>query len=174
MPTFLQETISELTHWIRLWCWEEKGTTEDEMAGWHHRLNGREFEQTLGESDGKEAWQAPVHGVVKSRTRLSSWTITWGWRPVAVMLLFLLLQLKNEPSKDGVCCHDLPSFPAVLASGCNSHSLSRGLHSAEALLQQPVWVCSRTGSQNSVTPRAPHTIQFALSPTWASLHKTYS
>ena len=23
---------------------EEKGTTEDEMAGWHHRLNGREFE----------------------------------------------------------------------------------------------------------------------------------
>ena len=29
--------------------WErEKGTTEDEMAGWHHRLNGHEFEQTLG------------------------------------------------------------------------------------------------------------------------------
>ena len=25
------------------WRWEEKGTTEDEMAGWHHRLNGREF-----------------------------------------------------------------------------------------------------------------------------------
>ena len=27
---------------------EEKGTTEDEMVGWHHRLNGHEFEQTLG------------------------------------------------------------------------------------------------------------------------------
>ena len=27
---------------------EEKGTTEDEMAGWHHRLNGYEFEQTPG------------------------------------------------------------------------------------------------------------------------------
>ena len=26
------------------WKWEEKGTTEDEMAGWHHRLNGHEFE----------------------------------------------------------------------------------------------------------------------------------
>ena len=25
------------------WGWEEKGTTEDEMVGWHHRLNGREF-----------------------------------------------------------------------------------------------------------------------------------
>ena len=26
------------------WRWEEKGTTEDEMAGWHHWLNGHEFE----------------------------------------------------------------------------------------------------------------------------------
>ena len=26
------------------WRWEEKGITEDEMAGWHHRLNGHEFE----------------------------------------------------------------------------------------------------------------------------------
>ena len=31
---------------------EEKGTTEDEMVGWHHRLNGHEFEQALG--DGEE------------------------------------------------------------------------------------------------------------------------
>ena len=28
----------------RDWVQEEKGTTEDEMAGWHHRLDGREFE----------------------------------------------------------------------------------------------------------------------------------
>ena len=32
---------------------EEKGTTEDEMAGWHHRLDGREFEWTLGVGDGQ-------------------------------------------------------------------------------------------------------------------------
>jgi len=31
---------------------EEKGTTEDEMVGWHHRLNGHEFEQTLGDGEG--------------------------------------------------------------------------------------------------------------------------
>ena len=48
----------ELTHWKRLWCWEglweeEKGTTEDEMAGWHHSLNGREFEWTLGVGNGQ-------------------------------------------------------------------------------------------------------------------------
>ena len=34
------------------WEQEEKGTTEDEMAGWHHQLNGREFEWTLGDGDG--------------------------------------------------------------------------------------------------------------------------
>ena len=31
----------------------EKETTEDEMVGWHHRLNGPEFEQTPGDSEGQ-------------------------------------------------------------------------------------------------------------------------
>ena len=38
----------------RDWGQKEKGTTEDEMAGWHHQLNGREFEWTLGVDDGQE------------------------------------------------------------------------------------------------------------------------
>ena len=49
--------------------WEEKGTTEDEMVGWHHWLNGHEFEQTAGDSEGQGS-QAAVHGVAKSQTRL--------------------------------------------------------------------------------------------------------
>ena len=32
---------------------EEKGTTEDERVGWHHQLNGHEFEQTLGDGEGQ-------------------------------------------------------------------------------------------------------------------------
>ena len=32
---------------------EEKGMAEDEMVGWHHRLNGREFEQTPGDGEGQ-------------------------------------------------------------------------------------------------------------------------
>ena len=36
----------------RDWGQEEKRTTEDEMAGWHHRLDGREFEWTPGVGDG--------------------------------------------------------------------------------------------------------------------------
>ena len=47
----------KLTHWKRPWCWErlgkEKGATEDEMAGWHHWLDGHEFGQTPGVGDGQ-------------------------------------------------------------------------------------------------------------------------
>ena len=37
----------------RDWGQEEKGTTEDEMVGWHHRLDGREFEWNPGVGDGQ-------------------------------------------------------------------------------------------------------------------------
>ena len=37
----------------RDWGQEEKGTTEDEMAGWHHRLDGRKFDRTLGVGGGQ-------------------------------------------------------------------------------------------------------------------------
>ena len=37
----------------RGWGQEEKGTPEDEMAGWHHQLDGHEFEWTLGDGDGQ-------------------------------------------------------------------------------------------------------------------------
>ena len=58
----------------RDWGQEEKGTTEDEMAGWHHWLDGPEFEWTLGLVMDREAWRAVIHGVAKSRTRLSDLT----------------------------------------------------------------------------------------------------
>ena len=35
--------------------------TEDEMVGWHHQLNGHEFEQTLTVKD-RGAWRVAVHG----------------------------------------------------------------------------------------------------------------
>ena len=35
------------------WRWEEKGTTEDEMVGWHHWLNGHEFEQAPEDGEGQ-------------------------------------------------------------------------------------------------------------------------
>ena len=35
------------------WGPEEKGATEDEIVGWHHQLNGQDFDQTLGDGDGQ-------------------------------------------------------------------------------------------------------------------------
>ena len=48
-----------------------KGTTDDEMVGWHIRLDGHEFEQAPGVGDGQEVWHATVYGVANSQTRLS-------------------------------------------------------------------------------------------------------
>ena len=46
----------------------EKGLTADETVGWHHQLNGHEFEQIQGDSEGQGTWRAAVHGVAKSQT----------------------------------------------------------------------------------------------------------
>ena len=53
---------------------QEKGTTEGEMVGWHHWLNGREFGKLRELVMDREAWRAAVHRVAKSQTRLSNWT----------------------------------------------------------------------------------------------------
>ena len=43
--------------------------TEDEMVGWHHQLNGHEFEQELGDGEGQGSLACyTVHGVAKSQT----------------------------------------------------------------------------------------------------------
>ena len=63
----------------RDWEQEEKGTTEDEMAGWHHQLNGHEFEQTLGVGDGQGGLACCNSWDHKSdRTERLNWTeLNW-------------------------------------------------------------------------------------------------
>ena len=52
----------------------EKGGTEDEMVGWHYGLKRHEFVKCQELVMDREVWSAAVHGVTKSRTRLSDWT----------------------------------------------------------------------------------------------------
>ena len=51
---------------------EEKGTTEDEMVGWHHQLNGHRFWWTPAVGDGQGGLACCGSWVTKSRTRLSN------------------------------------------------------------------------------------------------------
>ena len=57
---------------------EEKGTTEDELVGWHHRLNGHGLSGLQELVMDREAWRAADHGVTKSWAWLSDWTeLNW-------------------------------------------------------------------------------------------------
>ena len=58
------------------WRQEEQGMTEDEMVGWHHWLNGHEFEKLWEIVEDRRAWCVAVHGVAKSWTWLSDWITT--------------------------------------------------------------------------------------------------
>ena len=57
------------------WRQEEKGTTEDKMAGWHHWLDGRESEWTPGVGDGQGGLACCSSWVPKSQTGLNDWLI---------------------------------------------------------------------------------------------------
>ena len=59
---------------LKDWRQEEKGTKEDKMVGWHHWLDGHEFEHLQEMVKDREAWHSAVHGVTKSQIQLSNWT----------------------------------------------------------------------------------------------------
>ena len=74
----------------RDWGQEEKGRTEDEMAGWHHRLNGRESEWTPGVGDGQgglaccDSWGRKESDTTEPLIWSDVWS--WGGRALAEVL----------------------------------------------------------------------------------------
>ena len=72
----------------RDWGQEEKGTTEDEMAGWHLRLDGHEFGWTPGVGDGQGGLAYCDSWGPKSWTRLSDWTeLNWTMWYISYLLI---------------------------------------------------------------------------------------
>ena len=82
---------------------QEKGVTEDETVGWHHQLNGPEFEQTLGDGEGQGSLRAAAHGVPKSWTQLSEWT-TKSSRGRELCMVAPALREPPSTREGRVCC----------------------------------------------------------------------
>ena len=83
------------------WRWEEKQTTEDEMVGWHHRLSGHEFEETLGVCDGQGGLVccSPCGHKESDTTEQLKWTEHYKTKPQRTSQVELVV--KNTPARAG-------------------------------------------------------------------------
>ena len=136
----------------RDWGQEEKGTTEDQMAGWHHQLYEREFEWTPGVDDGQGG--LAIHGVANSWTWLSDWTER-NWtepnllfiHPAAcqfskIMLSFCLSILVIAKTKKCVCV--CMNVFGILNTFCNEYKVGAFL--------EHIWVEKKSEGVSKTQP----------------------
>ena len=124
--------------------------TEDETFGWHPRLNGHEFEQTLGDGEGQEAWCAAVHGITKSRTRLSdgatnspSYTCALSSLPTPLLRTFQLLPYRIWKGDRS----NLPLYPEEYSAPFRAHAKGFFLYKAISTLSAPSHILDKLSNQ---------------------------
>ena len=95
------------------WRWEEKGMTEDERVGWHHQLDGQEFEQAPGVGDGQGGLSccSPWGHKESDMTELLNWTDDLKYR-------FIILQFySSEVQYRSYWAKSSPASRAGFSSG---------------------------------------------------------
>ena len=112
---------------------EGKGKTENEMIGWHHQLNGHEFEQAPGDGEGQGSlaccspWGHKEVQVMSQRTRLSDWTTKTYFNNYLISLRLPVCCLLLFGSSSPPFCYHFPPQPIChililfsLSSVCSS------------------------------------------------------
>ena len=117
------------------WRQEEKGTTEDEMVGWHHWLEGHEFEQAL-----REAWCAAVHG---SQRVSHDWGTELNWTE---------LKERGKDKREGGRRKGKLDTPLPSASPLHSTVLSLKREKPVTFLAQWLGYCSPLKQENFFPP----------------------
>ena len=90
---------------VRDWGQQEKGTTEDEMAGWHHWLDGRESEWTPGVGDGQgglaccDSWGHKE----SDTTEWLNWTELTIYTTNSIEILKMIYRTRDSKKKDSWC-----------------------------------------------------------------------
>ena len=104
------------------WRQEEKGSTEDEMDGWHHQLDGRESEWTLGVGDGQgglACWDSWGHKELDT-TEWLNWLTDWSSDLSIKNICFCYFVKMNDgtnPSDNAVwCAEGWLAWPSVRCS----------------------------------------------------------
>ena len=118
------------------WCWERlrargKGVTKDETVGWHHRLNGHEFQQTPGDSKGRGIL---VYCMGLQRVRHDyDWTTTpmgitntWMWLAL-LRTTFQVLEDSQEPNDEFLLSYWWPLPPLIIPVALSPQPLFRPL-----------------------------------------------
>ena len=109
------------------WGREEKGTTEDEVIGWHQWQNGHEFGWTLGVGNGQGSWRAEVHGLQRVG---QDWVTELNWMGAKMLVAQSCLTLCDPMEPTRLFC---PWNSPDKNIGVRSHSLLQGIFPTQGL-----------------------------------------